>query len=371
MKVLVLSCNTGEGHNSAGRAIFEKLLQNGIEAEFADTLSIGSQNASLHVNRLYTNITTKTPSTFKLLYKAGSAVSRLKIKSPVYAVNKLNAKSIYTYILRNNFHAVITSHLFPAETLTSIRKQRGKTFKFLSVATDYTCIPFWEETQPDYFIIPHSELLKEFTEKGIPKEKLLPYGIPVSDTYKTHTEKSCARRELSLDEEKTTLLLMSGSMGFGKPEALIQALCQKFGENTNLVALCGNNKKLENRLRTQFGSYKNVIVRGYTNQVSLYMDACDLLFTKPGGLTSTEAAVKNIPIIHTAPIPGCETKNAQFFAQRYLSVYSPGDPQKAACDAFILLHDPQKKEKMLEMQNRYIYKDAADSIYKLLLEICG
>ena len=197
------------------------------------------------------------------------------------------------------------------------------------------------------------------------------YGIPVSDAYKTHTEKHCARRELSLDEGKTTLLLMSGSMGFGKPEALIQALCQKFGENTNLVALCGNNKKLENRLRTQFGSYKNVIVRGYTNQVSLYMDACDLLFTKPGGLTSTEAAVKNIPIIHTAPIPGCETKNAQFFAQRYLSVYSPGDPQKAACDAFILLHDPQKKEKMLEMQNRYIYKDAADSIYKLLLEICG
>ena len=77
---------------------------------------------------------------------------------------------------------------------------------------------------------------------------------------------------------------------------------------------------MKQQLRRQFEQEKRVSVLDFTDKVDQYMDACDVLLTKPGGLTSTEAAVKNIPIIHTAPIPGCETVNAQFFSQRGLSV---------------------------------------------------
>ena len=75
-------------------------------------------------------------------------------------------------------------------------------------------------------------------------------------------------------------------------------------------------------LQKEFHFNKRVHVIGYTNHVSLFMDACDVIYTKPGGLTSTEALVKNIPIVHTAPIPGCETANRNFFVKRHLSVSS-------------------------------------------------
>lgn len=65
--------------------------------------------------------------------------------------------------------------------------------------------------------------------------------------------------------------------------------------------VCGNNAKLQTVLKAEFGRFDNIHLLGFTDRMSLLMDACDVLFTKPGGLSSTEAAVKNIPIVHTAP----------------------------------------------------------------------
>lgn len=368
MNILVLSCNTGEGHNSAGRAVYEQFKQREVPCEFKDTLAIGSERASRYVNSLYVGITTKSPNTFRLLYKAGDAVSRLNGKSPIYAANKLNAKSLYEYLIRHKIDTVVTPHLFPAETLTGIRKRYGKFFRFAAVATDYTCIPFWGETEPDYFIVPHVDLVPKFIEKGVKKQTILPYGIPVSGKYRQHTPKAQARKELGLEENKTTLLLMSGSMGFGKPAALVHALLHAFGKGTSIVALCGGNKKLLQALREEFSVCPNVMPLPFTDKVGLYMDACDLLFTKPGGLTSTEPAVKNIPIIHTEPIPGCETKNAQFFVRNGLSLFCPGRPQDTARSAYELLHDKNEVEQMLRRQREHIKPDAAEKICTLLEE---
>ena len=87
-------------------------------------------------------------------------------------------------------------------------------------------------------------------------------------------------------------------------------------------SICGANKKLYHILTGEFGRSANVRIVGYTEHIAAYMDACDVLYTKPGGLTSTEAAVKGIPIVHTTPIPGCETRNREFFSVRGLSVTS-------------------------------------------------
>ena len=51
----------------------------------------------------------------------------------------------------------------------------------------------------------------------------------------------------------------------------------------------------------------------FSEQVHVFIDACDIMLTKPGGLSSTEAAVKNVAVVHTEPISGCEKQNARFF----------------------------------------------------------
>lgn len=78
-------------------------------------------------------------------------------------------------------------------------KQKGLlTIPCVAIATDYACIPFWEETNCDDYVIPHKDLIPEFASYGIPKEKLLPLGIPVRPAFSRPASKEDVRRHLSL-----------------------------------------------------------------------------------------------------------------------------------------------------------------------------
>ena len=367
MKVLILSCNTGGGHNAAGRALYEEFHRRGIECEFLDTLSFARPKASKKASSIYVNITTKVPKLFQFFYNAGQWISSPHRKSVVYAFNCKYAAKLGDYIEEHQFDTIVMPHLFPAEALTYLKKNRSLHIRTYAVATDYTCIPFWEETNPDYFIIPHRELMREFYRAGIPHEKLIPLGIPVQRTFGVHRNQAEARQTLGLPEDGKMILIMSGSMGFGHMSPLIRSFLKKYKDTVTLVVMGGNNAQLKDSLREQFGEYKNVHILDFTTQVPLYMDSADLLYTKPGGLTSTESLVKGIPTIHTAPIPGCETKNARFFASHGLSYSAKSTREQIACGQ-LLIQNESAREAMQKAQSEHALPLAAENIYQFLLE---
>ncbi|MDD6032311.1 MAG: glycosyl transferase, partial [Oscillospiraceae bacterium] len=309
MKILILSCNTGQGHNAAGKAVLEELIRQGADCLMMDALSLVGETTSRRVSGAYCGLTTHFPRGFQWLYRAGGALSSAHRKSPVYLANLSYAGRLKQFIEENGYDTVVMPHLFPAEALTYLRKKEGLKARCYAVATDYTCIPFWEETELDRYFIPHEDLTEEFVARGIAREKLIPTGIPVSERFNRRLPQSEARSRLGLPQDEMLYLVMTGSMGFGNTADLTGNLLALPG---TVCVLGGNNEKMKASLRSRFGREGRVRVLDFTDRVALYMDACDMLFTKPGGLTSTEAAVKNVPLIHTAPIPGCETINARF-----------------------------------------------------------
>lgn len=365
MKVLVLSCNTGEGHNSAAKAMVEIIQRKGDEAELLDVMMLAGKRVSKAVGGSYVSVVKHTPHLFHFLYRAGQRVTSSHHKSPVYYANALLAKRLERYIKDNGFDIILTTHIFPAETLSYL-KNNGRLDKYcIAVATDYTCIPFWEETNCDYYIIPHKELVNEFADRGIPKRKIKPYGIPVKLAFSKERRMEEARKKCNLPQDAGVYLIMSGSMGFGKIQLFVSHLRKRIQDKEYIVVVCGNNKKLYNVLNTEFGRYSNVRILGYTDQIASYMDAGDVLFTKPGGLTSTEAAVKGIPMIHTNPIPGCETKNRNFFSERNLSIPSSNFGRQVY-EGRKMLHSEELKNHMREAQRKVIPNDASEKIYRLL-----
>ena len=178
MRVLILSCNTGEGHNAAGKAVLERVIAEGHEAVMEDIMMMAGKRTSRIVGGTYVGIVQHMPHFFQLLYKAGSRISSPARKSPVYWANTFMAKHLSRYLEENHFDIIVTPHLFPAETMTYMKKHNMLKQKVVAIATDYTCIPFWEETNCDYYILPHPDLVEEYAEKGIPREKLIPFGIP-------------------------------------------------------------------------------------------------------------------------------------------------------------------------------------------------
>lgn len=365
MRALILSCNTGGGHNSAAKAIAEAFHARGDEAYVLDYLCLAGKSVSKLVGNGYVQIVKKTPLLFGLVYKLGTVVSRITRKSPVYYINGHMAKYLNNYLKEHPADVLIMPHLYPAETATYMKRKGMKLPVTIAVMTDYTCIPFWEETDCDYYILPHEALRKSCIKRGIPDEKIQTFGIPVAKSCRLNISKEEARKKLGLDLNQKYFLAASGSMGAGNFIDLIQKLVS----NTNteqILAVCGNNRKIEQKLKKKFKKEARVLVLGFTDQMPFYLRACDVLFTKPGGLTSTEAAVIGVPIIHTAPIPGCETVNRRFFMRAGMS-WSALTLKGQVSQGIRLMNDPKAQKKMIACQAKQIHGDAAEQVAALSL----
>lgn len=367
MKALILSCNTGGGHNAAARAIAEAFRMHGDEAVVLDYLKLAGENVSKTVGNVYVETVKLAPGLFGLVYKLGMLVSRILRRSPVYYVNGRMAKYLRAYLKEHPADVILMPHLYPAETLTYMKRKGMELPLTVAVTTDYTCIPFWEETDCDYYVIPQESQAEEFIKRGIPAEKLYAAGIPVAAACSSAIGKKEAREKLGLDPNKRYILMAGGSMGAGMLGKILPMLLGRLEKKEHLLLICGSNHKLEAHLKQTYRENDRVTVFGSVNNMPLYLKACDIIYTKPGGLTSTEAAVAGIPIVHTKPIPGCETKNRSFFQKNGMSV-TAHTRYGLVRKGLRLLREPELVKKMTDAQSRVIEKDSAEKIYRFVAE---
>lgn len=371
MRVLILSCSTGGGHNTAARAIEERLLLRGHEAKAIDMMALAGRRHAKIVGGIYVGIVRHIPMLFWFGYFLASKLTTPRIWSPVYHANARMGKRLERYLTQHEYDVIATTHLYCAETLTYLKRKNRLTQPVVFVGTDYTCIPFFEEAKPDYYVIASEELKEECVRRGIPEEKLYGYGIPTAAAFSSDQTKEEARRELSIECGGSVYLIMAGSMGFGKVPLLAYELAAKMKPGDFMVVICGNNKKLKRIMAREFKGKERVRVIGYTKQVAQYMKACDVIYTKPGGLSSTEAAVSMTPIIHTAPIPGCETCNMEFFHARGMSFASSRIRTQIA-QGVMLAGNPDMAAGMRAAQHHFIRGDASVRIAELIESLaCG
>ena len=287
---------------------------------------------------------------------------KTRLKSPIYTLNKLNGNKLYYYIENNFYDYVVTTHLFAAQALTAIKKEHD--IHFIAIATDYVSIPFWEETNPDYFIIPSEKLKADFMKKGIEEKKLIPLGIPVqlecSQDYKIEE----VRKELNLKNDEKYILILTGSMGFGNIKGLIKDLISEI-KDANFIISCGNNNELLNELKNEYEGNDKIILLPFTDKLNLYIKASNIILTKPGGLTTTEIATIGKPFIHTMPIPGCENYNSNFFQNLKMSIKSD-TKEEVIKNTKKLLTDEKLQKEMVINQRKYINRNASMDIAEFI-----
>ena len=366
MKILILSANTGQGHNSAGKALIEEAEKRGISCTMIDTLLFASPKTSKRIAQIHTKSALYMPKLFKVGNQIASIMDQAEAKSIAYYENARYAERIYDFILANQFDVVIATHIFAAEALTHLRSVHGKTLYSYFVVTDYTYTPFVSETDLDGYFIPHAALLPLYRQKA-PGKRCIATGIPVTSDKIAKISKEEARQALHLPASSPILLLVTGSMGYGNLADIVTALQTRLPSDAVLLAFCGTNEKLKRTLTEQFAADSRITVHGYTQQLGQYYDACDVMMSKPGGLSSTEAAVREIPLVQMTPIPGWEEENIAFFTGLGLS-RSGHTPERLAEAAIELLTDRAQAEAMKEKQkkeiNKYAARDILDRVIK-------
>ena len=374
MKILILSCNTGEGHNSSAKALQTALRQRGVASDIEDTLALRSKWLSNAISNLY-DLSIKTPW-FGITYRLAQRYSslQLKSKSPVYAFNLLYTKKLSQLIADGRYDGIICVHLFPAEAITRLRRRHRQYIPTIFVMTDYTCIPLLYETEVDRYIIPHSDLIDEFVSKGMARDRLQGIGIPVDEErFTDNIPKEMARKIVNqLYEWNEAVgkwyMIMGGSMGFGNITSLVQELHKRTTRNDRIVCICGRNSKLQSDIEKLFPGSNRVKALGYTRKVALIMDACDVLMSKPGGITSTEAIIKNIPLVHIDPIKGLEEDNAAFFRKAGMAL-GTGSIADQAGQAVHICYDEEARRDMIRNQRRIANHHCSNDIADMIINM--
>lgn len=371
MKVLILSCSTGGGHNAAGRAVKQALELRGHQAVMMDPYELKSRELAKTVGDVYVKTVQHVPRVFGGAYQLGNLVRKIPGKSPVYLANIRMANRLWHYFTEGGFDAVIMPHLFPAEIITYMKSHGMPVPVSVFVATDYTCIPFTEETDCDYYIIPSEDLIPEFVSWGIRKDRLVPLGIPVGPDFTGVPDKGEVKRRLELDEETHYLVLSGGSMGAGDMNRLVGLLAGYLERRPDweVIVICGSNRELHRELETEYGENSRIRLIGYTDHMADYMRSSDIFMTKPGGLSSTEAAAVGVPIVHISPIPGCENRNLEYFRSRGLSlaVLEEGEIE----EVLSRLEKEEVRSQMVQRQRQCINGKAAEDICRFLEDKIG
>lgn len=360
MKILILTCNTGQGHNSTANSIKEKFKNYNIECESADALSFVSKNMSDFIGNMHTKLYRYAPVLFDRGYElAEKYPSVFADDSVAYNFFCLGVDKLKSFVEEGGFSGIICVHVFSALMVTELVKKHSLPLKTAFVATDYTCSPGVAESNLDAYFIPHEDLVGEFIACGVPEEKIIPSGIPVKDIFYHSGDKNLARRGLNIPYASKHVLMMCGSMGCGHMEDLTEKLKSVMPENVYLTVVCGTNEKLKKKL-DKFSS-KNLEVLGFTDKVSILMDSADLYVTKAGGLSVTEAATKRLPLVFIDAVSGCESYNRYFFLTHGMALAS-NDQSRLPRLIIKRLFDETALSNQKEAMRNQFYKNPAEII---------
>lgn len=369
MKVLILSCNTGEGHNSCAKSIMESFAEKNIICDTVDCLRFISPVISSVMAHGHRFIYRHLPALFDFGYRFTEKHDFLYRKgAPLYAFLSLGAVNLADLINNNGYDTVICAHVFAGVMMTEAESMCNHPVLTSFLATDYTCSPITEVSDLKLYFIPDERLKAQFAAKGISAKKLIPLGIPIRKEFYDVIPKEKAKKVEGIGAYNQHLVIMCGSMGCGPMEKLIQRLSTEISDDIEITVVCGNNQKLYNKLSVRYGACPQIHVRGYVKNVSRLMESADVYLTKPGGISVTEAAVRKTPMVLVNAVGGCELYNYKFFTGNGAAV-TGNSIEEITGKCLELLNSPKYCRQICEIYENTIQRNAAQEITAYLIDV--
>lgn len=373
--VLFLSAYVGTGHTSAAEAVKEAIetLNPDVKTLIVDSYAYVSSIFGKIASQGYIQLVRFFPQLYNILYELRNS------DSAVAAV-----KSRFTQVMAGNLKALIRdfkpqvlvcTHAFPSGAASLLKQELG--LPLVNIITDFTVHPFWIHPNADLYLVGSSHLVSLLEERGIEPGKIKVTGIPVSPKFSASKGRFPAKQRLGLDSALKTVLIMGGGAGLGPIGWILRSL-RKAKFPLQVLVVTGVNHRLRKRLESYAGklnsssvresAIKEIRVYGYVKNVDELMKVSDLLITKPGGLTSSEALVAELPIVIVRPLPGPEVRNAQYLVREKAAVLVKKEKDVAGV-VDSLLGNVRKIEELKERTRMLKRPDAAFEAAKCILSL--
>ena len=289
------------------------------------------------------------------------------------AFDRLNANPFIRYLRRYQPDVAICTHFLPSGIISWL-KGAGK-IKVLNsvVVTDFDVHAMWLCPQAEQYFVALEETRVHLKALGVAEPLTTVSGIPIDPVFAVHKDKRAMRRKHGLEEGRFTILVSAGGFGVGPVGHLMRALDQ-LEHPARVVAVCGRNEALRAELSQAVrafpkGSKVAFTLLGFTTEMDELMAAADLFVGKPGGLTTSEALAKGLPMVVINPIPGQEERNSDHLLEEGVAIRCNNLPA-LAYKIDNLLKTPGKLAWMAENARNLGRPDAAFTVVDRLMELC-
>jgi len=323
-RILVLSASVGAGHLRAAEAVALalKILDPSAVVQNLDVLDFTNAAFRQVYARAYLDLVNRAPHAlgyfFDMLDKAPSPQhnsDRLR-----YLVEKLNLRRFLKMLRTETWDVIVNTHFLPAEMIAALRRNGEIDTPHLTATTDFETHRLWVNQPCDRYFTATEEGALNLSYWGVPANDVVVTGIPIHPAFSEPKDRAECRRKHGIAGDRPVLLQLAGGFGVGPVEALFQSILH-VETPLELVVVAGRNAELKGQLeKIEVPSRHTAHVLGFTTEMDELMAAADLLISKPGGLTTSEALARGTPMVVVNPIPGQESRNSDFLLENAAAI---------------------------------------------------
>lgn len=394
---------------SAANAIRKHLQSCGHEVVVLDTIEYINPILNKTITEGYEFLAKNRPSIYRVMY---NTANHKKIKQAITSINALISRKLVPFVKNYRPDIIVTTHPFSAEMAAKLKRIDGVTAKVLCVMTDYAPHRTWINDSIDAYVVSNDGMVKKMYDMGVPYWKVYPFGIPIEGGFYTKRDRSIILKEMGLNPTFPTILIMAGSLGLGDVSGIYDEILN-ISVDFQTIIITGKNKKLYELLEKMvyenheishaklrlFRKYlpnftkdnplrnkkieqldnslekirkinkKRTRILHFTNEVDKYMQIADLIITKPGGLTITEALACRLPMAIFDAIPGQEEENADFLVSNNMAI-KLANSYEGANQIKELLQNAKKLQSMKDSCEKFDKSNALKNIQLLMNRLC-
>ena len=317
MRVFIATVTAGAGHLQAAIALEEAWRAGcpGDTVERVDVLDFVPRLYKKLYAEGYVQVIERAPELYALMFKKTDNPGLMR---KLARVRRTFARHTNRKFIRHLKHfrpdVVLCPHFLPLEIMGGIK---AKTPEFnpltVCVVTDFEAHALWMEPAVDLYCVAAEETKARLVARGARAKDVVVTGIPIAARFAAQPDVAAIRKQYGLRDDLPTLLVLSGGFGMG-PVGEILAELDKVERPFQTLVVAGRNEELRRELACQDRRHPTQ-VHGFVRNMDQLMAVAELIISKPGGLTTSEALALGKPLFILNPIPGQEAANSDFLLE--------------------------------------------------------
>ncbi len=317
MKILVATVTAGGGHVAAAAALAEA-WKGENPSDVVETVDLLRFFSKLHA-RAYTNGYVKFVETVPELWgavfkKTDNPELSAKLRRWRRLIPGQSQRRFLRYVVGFKPDVLLCTHYLPLEALRVVGDSGRAARPFVvSVITDFEAHALWMADGVDLYCVAAEHTRMRLLARGADAGKTAVTGIPISGKFSLPMDACAVRRRMGLRDDLPVLLILSGGFGMGPIDEIVTC-ADKVESECQIVVVTGRNAELRGRLALRDTKHP-MRVLGFAPNMHELMAISDMIITKPGGLTTSEALACGKPILVMNPIPGQEAANSDFLLE--------------------------------------------------------